>query len=189
MHPLCHLHHRCLLLFRVFSPVVAVAAGWTCGYVVFVPVVVAALVAFFTSWRSLLPREAWEEPTIVGVNRLATHSRLGNYPTFEEAASRGQSPNVVSLRCGRVVLPCGTCLCEYGRKHARGVQSSMVGAVCSCRSDLAFTCVVRRCCTVRTRKDLVVRADSNGQPWLLTRLKGKGGLRNLLFTRGRYTVS
>lgn len=62
--------------------------------------VAAALATIITSWRSLLPRKAWEDPSIVGVNRLATHSRLGNYRSFDDAAARGRSPNVVSLRWG-----------------------------------------------------------------------------------------
>ena len=40
---------------------------------------------------------------MVQIDRLATHSRLRNYSTFEEAASRGRhSRNVVDLRCVRV---------------------------------------------------------------------------------------
>ena len=59
---------------------------------------VPAAVAIVASWRSVLPRKAWEDPSIVHVNRLATHSRLSNYSSFDAAAARGQSPNVVSLR-------------------------------------------------------------------------------------------
>ena len=61
---------------------------------------VPALVALVASWRSLLARKPWEDPSIVHVNRLAAHSRLSNYTTFDAAAARGQSPNVVSLRYG-----------------------------------------------------------------------------------------
>lgn len=78
------------------------AAASTCALEILVVVVVAACVVFITTWRAILPRKVWEDPSIVGVNRLATHSRLGNYPTFQDAVARGQSPNVVSLRyrCG-----------------------------------------------------------------------------------------
>lgn len=81
------------------AAVLAVAAASIYGsYVVLIPAVIIALVAFATSWKSLLPRQVWEDPSVVGVNRLATHSRLGYYTTFKEAAACGQSPNVVSLR-------------------------------------------------------------------------------------------
>ena len=74
-----------------------------CGALVFALALVLALAVFFTSWRSLLPRKAWEDPSVVQINRLPTHSRLRNYPSFEEAAALGRhSPNVVDLRCGQV---------------------------------------------------------------------------------------
>eukprot|EP00904_Undaria_pinnatifida_P009940 jgi/Undpi1/6076/HiC_scaffold_20.g08561.m1 len=79
------------------AAIVLVAAASTCGYVVLVLVGVPAVVAIVASWRSVLPRKAWEDPSIVHVNRLATHSRLSNYSSFDAAAARGQSPNVVSL--------------------------------------------------------------------------------------------
>lgn len=86
----------CLSTFAVV--IVGFAAASTCGLEVLVVVVVAACVVFVTTWRAILPRKVWEDPSIVGVNRLATHSRLGNYPTFQDAMARGQSPNVVTLR-------------------------------------------------------------------------------------------
>lgn len=73
-------------------------------------VAVASVIAFATSWRALLPRKAWEDPATVGVNRLPTHSHLVNYPTFNSAEARGQSPNVVSLRCG--VFLCSGSFCK-----------------------------------------------------------------------------
>lgn len=83
-------------------------------------VALAALATVATTWRSLLPRKEWEDPSITGINRLAAHSRLGNYSSFEGAVARGQSRNVVSLRCGEVCF-CGT------RKKARAAVS-MKGA-------------------------------------------------------------
>lgn len=66
-----------------------------------------ALAVFFTSWRSLRPRKAWEDPSTVHINRLPTHSRLRNYSSFDQAANRDQeSPNVVSLRWGGVRKRC-----------------------------------------------------------------------------------
>lgn len=94
----------------------ATAAAWfwiaSCGYVVFGVTVFVSLVVFVTTWRAVVPRQAWEDPTTVGVNRLPTHSRLCNYPTPEAAEARGQSPNVISLRC--------VSDCQYRPDHAGG---------------------------------------------------------------------
>lgn len=98
---------------------VALAAAWTGGYVVLVLVGVPALVALVTSWRSLLARKPWEDPSIVHVNRLATHSRLSNYSSFDAAAARGESPNVVSLRYVRS-MGRGLLRNSLIRKHKRG---------------------------------------------------------------------
>lgn len=98
---------------------IAFTSSWllvtTCGYVISVLVTVGALVVLATSWRAVLPRRAWEDPLMVGLNRLPTHSRIHNYPTFEAAAARGQSPNVVSLRCvvfGLFMHECTSCRCS-----------------------------------------------------------------------------
>ncbi|CAM9097993.1 unnamed protein product [Discosporangium mesarthrocarpum] len=49
------------------------------------------------NWRAVLPRREWEDPRVTGINCLPCHSRLNNYTTFESAADRGPSPNVISL--------------------------------------------------------------------------------------------
>lgn len=71
----------------------------TFGYVTFVLAALGSLAVAVTTWRVVLPRAAWEDPSVVGVNRLPTHSRLCNYPTFEAAEAREKSSNLVSLRC------------------------------------------------------------------------------------------
>ena len=80
---------------------------------------VPALVALVASWRSLLARKPWEDPSIVHVNRLVTHSRLGNYTTFDAAAARGQSPNVVSLRYGISSMPPAYSVFDCSEKQGR----------------------------------------------------------------------
>lgn len=110
----CNLQQQqlCRLLFRLSTfavVVVGLAAASTCGLEVLVVALLAAFVVFITTWRAILPRKVWEDPSIVGVNRLATHSRLGNYPTFRDAMARGQSPNVVSLRYYRSTAVVGLC--------------------------------------------------------------------------------
>lgn len=78
---------------------VVAAAAVTLEPWVFVVALCFALVVFFTSWRSLLPRKVFEDPSTVQINRLPTHSRLQNYTTFEDAVAREQrSSNIVSLR-------------------------------------------------------------------------------------------
>lgn len=94
MHEMC----VCSVLSACAVVLVGFAAASACGLEVLVAIAVAACVAFVTTWRAMLPRKVWEDPSIVGVNRLATHSRLGNYLTFQDAAARGQSSNVISLR-------------------------------------------------------------------------------------------
>lgn len=86
--------------FVLVRTVVVAAAASAWGTWVFALALVSALAVLLTSWRSLLPRKAWEDPSVVQINRLPTHSRLRNYPSFEEAAARGSHlPNVVDLRC------------------------------------------------------------------------------------------
>ncbi|CAM9105095.1 unnamed protein product [Choristocarpus tenellus] len=60
-------------------------------------VLVLALAVVRWNWRALLHRKEWENPRVVGIQRLPSHSRLCNYTTFHSAVMRGVSPNVVSL--------------------------------------------------------------------------------------------
>eukprot|EP00903_Cladosiphon_okamuranus_P009523 g9072.t2 len=85
-------------LTRLAVAAVVAAAASACGTWVFALALVLSLAVLLTSWRSLLPRKAWEDPSVVQINRLPTHSRLRNYPSFEQAAAReNRSPNVVDL--------------------------------------------------------------------------------------------
>ncbi|CAN0537517.1 unnamed protein product, partial [Ectocarpus sp. 12 AP-2014] len=97
---LCLRTSRAAGCYRLVAAACALAAASFCGLLVFVLALVLALAVLLTSWRSLLPRKAWEDPSSPQTNRLPTHSRLCNYPTFEEAAAASSgsgSPNVVSL--------------------------------------------------------------------------------------------
>lgn len=108
MCPVLIASNHSVCLFRT-AAIVAAAAS-TLEPWVFGTALCLALLVFLTSWRSLLPRKVFEDPATVQINRLPTHSRLQNYPTFEDAVARGQrSPNILSLRydmctCGKQTL-------------------------------------------------------------------------------------
>lgn len=97
---------------------------------------ILALAVILTSWRALLPRKAWEDPSVVQINRLPTHSRLRNYPTFEEAATRVRlSPNVVDLRYAQVVYVVAVLMLDYQASFTNDCSGVGVGpwleAVCT----------------------------------------------------------
>lgn len=123
--PRCVACFKSLCLFGGPAAVVAAAAS-TCEPLVFALALCLALVVFFTSWRSLLPRKVFEDPSTVQINRLPTHSRLSNYPTFEEAAARGErSPNIVSLRydlCVAMHHRVNAAACGVGNRYNMYVQ-------------------------------------------------------------------
>lgn len=111
----------------------ALAAASFCGLLVFVLALVLALAVLLTSWRSLLPRKAWEDPSSPQTNRLPTHSRLCNFPTFEEAAAASSgsgSPNVVSLRYLPVISNKDCC---FGRS-VWGTRATLRCTVPACLS-------------------------------------------------------
>lgn len=87
---------------------------------VFVLALVLALAVLLTTWRSLLPRKPWEDPSSAQTNRLPTHSRLCNYPTFEEAAAAASgrgSRNIVSLRYVPVITARTVLAAVYGERE------------------------------------------------------------------------
>ncbi|CAM9483796.1 unnamed protein product, partial [Hapterophycus canaliculatus] len=112
---------------RLAGAAAAFAAAYSGGWSwLFVFALALAVAVVFTSWRSLLPRRAWEDPSTVHVNRLPTHSRLRNYSSFDQAADCTQeSPNVVSLSgTWKFLLANGVSRVPEGFEHPRFSDNS-----------------------------------------------------------------